>query len=117
MPAKPASIDEALRLYENKADEVLNLIYVGMEAQATDKAQDDMTGWHTTDEDTGDITEEAYEGSYADAAKYKLINAAVLNIAKIQGYNQEMTAAEKQAIKASVREMLRNTPALLKSIQ
>lgn len=115
LPPKPASLDEALKLYNNQADVLLDLIYAGMEEKYVQQERDKMEGFRIVDED--DELGDEYHGTYADKDKAKLINNAVLSFAKMLGYNKQMTADEKRAIKETARKTLRETPAILKSIQ
>jgi len=46
-----------------------------------------------------------------------LINAAVLSLAKMQGYSKEQSKEQKKELKDKAREFLRSNPAMLASIQ
>jgi hypothetical protein len=115
LPAKPTSIQEALAAVENSTPRLLEIIYEGLIADATSKAWDQIEGFHIVNED-GEAGE-LYTGKYADEAKGKLINAAILSLAKMQGYDKNLSREKKRELKEKATEFLRSNPAMLQSIQ
>lgn len=115
LPKKPESIKEALEMLENNTEKLLAVIYDGLVSDTTEKAREDMTGFLVVNEEgkPGD----SYSGQFADEAKGELINAAVLSLAKMQGYEKSLTPEKKRELKDKAREFLRSNPAMLASIQ
>lgn len=116
-PQKPQSLKEASEMLNNDTDKLLNIIYAGLVEDAREKAKDSMDGFKVYDEDKDEKDFEPYAGSFADEEKGKLINAAVLSLAKMQGYEKGKSPDEKRALKEKAREFLRSNPAMLASIQ
>lgn len=116
-PAKPGSLKEASEMLNNDTEKLLNIIYAGLVEDARENAQKDMSGFKVYDEDKEEKDFETYNGTFADEEKGKLINAAVLSLAKMQGYEKGKSREEKAALKEKAREFLRSTPAMLASIQ
>jgi hypothetical protein len=129
LPKKPEEIQEALDILGSK-EKLLEVIYKGLIAEATDSAWEDIDGFrivgsigpdkdgnvvYTPDAD-GEPTE-PYTGKFADEAKGKLINAAILSLAKMQGYEKSLSKEKKAALKEKATEFLRANPAMLQSIQ
>lgn len=117
LPVRPASVQDALAALNHDSSKLLDIIYKGLVAAAQDAAYNDLTGFRVVGEDgePGDL----YEGKCADTdgEKMKQINGAVLNIAKMLGYDKSLSKEQKRAIKEQAMENLRSMPALMKSIQ
>ncbi len=115
IPSKPSTLEEALAAVGNDQSKLLEVIHEGLVAAANDAAYNDNSGWSVEAEDG---TSTPYAGSYADENKTKLINGAVLNLAKLQagGSWDTLPKEKKSALKDSAVEMLRANPAMLKSI-
>lgn len=115
VPQKPASIEEALAAVGNDQTRLLEVIHEGLVAAAGDNAYKDNSGWSIEAEDG---TVQPYSGNYADESKTKLINGAVLNLAKLQagGSWDTLPKEKKAAFKDSAIGMLRANPDMLKSI-
>lgn len=142
MPKKPESIKEALEMVGGEGDpnstaRLLQVIYDGLAADVSAKAWDDITGFKLAgkleaDEDgvqqfvaepklvndpKAVLPEEDYTGKYADENKEDLINAAILSIAKMQGYDKSLSKEKKAELKEKAADFLRSNPAMLASIQ
>jgi hypothetical protein len=117
-PAAVTSFTEALMAVGNDNAELLEVINQGLQDRARQLAAADMTGFKQIGED-GEPASEDYTGKYADGKKIKLINAAVLNLAKMfSGGNWDSCSKEqKRAHRTSATDMLRSNPAMLASIQ
>lgn len=115
MPKKPKTINEALAFLNNDTQKLLQVIYEGLCTDAVESARSQMEGFKIIDEE-GKLGED-YSGKYADDEKGALINAAVLSLAKIQGYDKNKTPEEKRALKEKAREFLRKNPAMIESLQ
>jgi hypothetical protein len=114
MPKKPEEIEEALNILGSK-EKLLDVIYKGLVAETRDAAGQDMEGFKIVGED-GEAGE-VYSGKFADEEKGKLINAAILSLAKMQGYEKSLSKEKKAELKAKATEFLRSNPAMLQSIQ
>src|SRR5712671_6338838 len=93
LPSAPTTLEEALAAVGNDKGKLLAVIHEGLIAAAKDHARADMSGWADAE------TEEAYTGTYADEAKGKLINAAILSLAKMQGFSKTLEPAKKRDLK------------------
>jgi hypothetical protein len=111
LPTQPTTLEEALAAVGNDKGKLLDVIHEGLIAAAKDAARADMTGWNDAE------TDEAYTGTYADEAKGKLINAAILSLAKMQGFSKSLEPAQKRALKEKAAAFLRSNPAMLAGIQ
>ena len=114
MPKKPEEIEEALNILGSK-EKLLDVIYKGLVAEARDASWEDIDGFKIVGED-GEAGE-VYSGKFADEEKGKLINAAILSLAKMQGYEKSLSKEKKAELKAKATEFLRSNPAMLQSIQ
>jgi hypothetical protein len=117
MPVKPTSIEEALVAVENDRDALLKVIYDGLCERAIEQAKQTIEGFLVVGED-GEPGEQ-YTGKYADEDKTKLINAAVLTLAKMQagGGWDTLDKSAKKNLKSGAVEFLRANPAMLVSLQ
>jgi hypothetical protein len=115
LPAKPASLEEALGAVGNDTEKLLTVIHEGLVAEAKSVASETMEGFQTLNEDgtPGD----AYTGKFVDEEKGKLINNAILSIAKINGYEKSLAPEKKRALKDQATAFLRDNPAMLLSLQ
>lgn len=115
LPNRPTTIEEALAAVGNDSAKLLNVIHDGLKADARERAKADMTGFLVVGED--DELGEVYTGKYADEAKGKLINNAILSIAKMQGYDKSLPPEKKRELKEKATTFLRENPAMLATIQ
>lgn len=113
LPAKPADLKEALALLDNNTDRAVELIYKGMVSDATSKAWDQIEGFGTLDEEDNI---EPYTGRFADESMTKKINAAVLTLAKLQGYTKDLSPEKKNELKEKAAAFIRSNPAMLQSL-
>lgn len=111
-PVPPTSIEEALAMLGNDQKALLKVITDGLASHARETAYNDPTGWMTTD-DSGDLTNEPYTGKYADEDAGKKINAVVMSLAKMRGFEKSLPPAEKNKIKDQVKQNLRDNPIFL----
>lgn len=136
MPKKPESVPEALEMVGGDTNRLLQVIYDGLASDVANKAWEDISGFKlagTLDKDKDGVTTftlepkmlsdlkvapgEEYNGNFADEAKADLINAAILSIAKMQGYDKSLSKDKKAELKEKATEFLRSNPAMLASIQ
>lgn len=118
VPKKPTSIQEVLATMNNDTSALLDLIHAGLIKQVQDATynSDANDGWFLTDSENN-ITTTLYTGSYADKNKKAMIDAAVLTLAKLNGYDKSMSAEDKEAKKEAARKFLRENPAMLGGLQ
>lgn len=116
LPAKPTSVQEALEAVGNDPAKLLDVIYSGLVTDATNREYEDITGFLVIDDETGKPGE-PYTGKFADEEISDKINAAVLALAKIQGYDKSLPKEKKTELKETARNFLRSNPAMLASIQ
>jgi soluble cytochrome b562 len=117
VPAKPTDIKQVLNeTLHGDMDALLNLIHDGLVKQAQDAAYYSNEGWFLTDE-KDEITSEPYSGNFASDNKRDMINAAVLTLAKLNGYDKSLSAEEKKAKKEAAMEFLRKNPQMLGGLQ
>ncbi len=116
MPAKPATLEEALAAVGNDQSKLLDAVYKGIVAAARDEAYSDINGFTVAD-DSGKPSDEPYSGKFADEKMGKQINLTVLNLAKLQaaGSWDTLDKAKKDALKDSAIKMLQSNPDILKS--
>lgn len=116
-PTPVTSVEEALAAVGNDTAALLAVINEGLTQSARDAAYDNIEGFKIVGEN-GEAGEQ-YSGKFADESKSKLINAAVLNIAKMFSGGSWDTASkeQKRGWKEQAVEMLRSNPAMLASIQ
>lgn len=116
-PTTVTSVEEALAAVGNDTSALLAVINEGLEQKARDAAYDNIEGFKIVGEDG--TPGEQYTGKYADESKSKLINAAVLNLAKMfsGGAWDSATKEQKSGWRNQAEEMLRSNPAMLASIQ
>lgn len=115
LPAKPTSTEEALAACGNDVAKFLNVIHDGLIAEAVERAKDSIEGFKVVGED-GEPGED-YNGKYADEEKGKLINNAILSLAKMQGYDKSLPPERKRELKEKATSFLRDNPAMLATIQ
>ena len=114
-PPKPTSLQEALAAVGNDQSKLLTVIYEGLVSEIREKEYANIQGFSfPTDENQPG---EEYSGTFADDTKSALINAAVLSIAKMQGYDKSMTPDQKDKLKEKAKEFLRSNPAMLSNLQ
>jgi hypothetical protein len=111
MPAKPATVEEALAAVGNDKQALLNVIYDGLCERAVESARTQSDGWLTVDED-GEPSE-PYTGQPVSEEKGKAISLAVLNIAKAAGYDKSLSKDKKRELKAQAMEFLRSNPLMI----
>lgn len=115
LPTKPSTLEEALAACGNDSAKLLDVIHEGLVAETKSAAYDNIEGFQVVNEDgtAGD----AYTGKFADEEKGKLINNAILSLAKINGYDKSLSKEKKQALKEKATAFLRDNPAMLASLQ
>ncbi len=114
-PAAPTTLEEALQAVGNDTSKLLAVIHEGLISEARATAYETMEGFMVVAED-GSATE-AYTGKFADEEKGKLINNAILSLAKINGYDKSLPKEKKAALKEKATAFLRDNPAMLASLQ
>lgn len=114
LPEKPKNVPDALALFGNDTERLLNIIYEGMTAEATDLAKSQMEGFKIIDED-GEPGEE-YTGKFADETQGDKIRAGILAMAKMQGYNKDLPKEKKRELKEKAAEFIRSNPAMYQSL-
>ena len=119
LPRMPTSTTDALAMVGNDTQALLSTFWNGLCKKVMDdtynSAVNDGT-WFLTDKDKN-ITSEAYTGQSADKDKKAMIDAAVLTLAKLNGYDKDMSAEAKEAKKEAARKFLRENPAMLGGLQ
>lgn len=116
VPARPSQVSDVLAILGGDTDALMDLLRDGLMKRAQDAAYNSNDGWFATDED-GEITSEPYTGNYASAEKQDMINAAVLTLAKLNGYDKGLSKEDKKAKKDAARKFLRDNPAMLGGLQ
>lgn len=111
LPSKPATLADALAAAGNDEEKLLALIHEGLISETKETARNSMEGFLEVAED-GE-TETPYNGKFADEEQGKLINGAVLSIAKMNGYAKSLTPEKKREIKEKAKKFLRDNPAML----
>lgn len=114
LPSKPTTLEEALAACGNDSAKLLDVIHEGLIAETVDRAREDMSGFMQEGEDGEDVP---YTGAFADEKKSKLINNAVLALAKINGYGKTLAPTKKRELKDRAKNFLRENPAMLASLQ
>lgn len=117
-PARPTSIEQALAVVGNDAEKLISLVYEGMVSEARESQYNDLAGFLVVGED-GKPTETVYEGKPVTEEQGKLINAAVLNMAKMLsgGAWDTLGKEKKAALKEQAIGFIRSNPAMISSIQ
>lgn len=115
VPSAPTSLEEALGAVGNDQARLLKVIHDGLMAEANSTAYNDKEGWNATDEE-GDIAG-PYSGSFASEELGKKIDAAVLNLAKLSGYDKSLSREKKRELKQSAITFIRSNPAILENIK
>jgi hypothetical protein len=115
VPEKVGSVEEAVKLLDHNQEKLMEIINEGLQAVAIEAARKDLTGWKV-ENDEGEPGED-YVGTPVDEKKGKLINAAVLAFAKMQGYHKDLSREEKRKKKDAAEDFLRNNPAIIASLQ
>ena len=114
-PSAPTTLEEALAAVGNDTEKLLSVIHEGLISEARQSAYNQIDGFFVVDE-TG-VTDQPYQGKYADDEKGKLINNAILALAKINGYEKSLAPEKKKALKDKAVSFLRDNPAMLASLQ
>lgn len=114
-PAKPTSIEEALAAVGNNNEKLLSVIYDGLLAEARKVAYESNDGWNLTD-DEGDPAG-VYNGKFASEKLGKLINGAVITMAKLSGYEKSLSPEKKKELKRQAMDFIRSNPAVLENIK
>lgn len=117
LPNKPTNIQEALEMLGGKTDKLMEVIYDGLCNDRRESAKSDIKGFRILEGENEDELGEEYTGTFADGDKMQLINNAVLSIAKMQGYSQEMSKEKRDELKERARQFLRDNPAMLQGLQ
>ena len=115
LPKKPATLEEATAMVGGNTEKFLSVFYEGLVADAIEQERANTEGWKVANDDN--TPGELYTGQSADEAKGDLINAAILSLAKMQGYNKDLSREKKRELKEKAAEFLRSNPAMLASIQ
>jgi hypothetical protein len=117
-PARPKDIKQALDLVGGRTERLMELIYDGLVADLRKSEYLKIEGFRLPNEETKDGSGgPEYTGSFADDTKKDLINAAVLNFAKILGYDKDLSPEKKDSIKEQARDLIRKNPEMVRSIQ
>lgn len=115
LPAKPASVEDALAAVGNDKDALLQVIYDGLVERAVENARAQTDGWNAINEETGEAAG-PYTGNPVTEEKGKAISLAVLNIAKAGGYDKSLPAEKKRELKEQAMQFLRSNPAMVQFI-
>ena len=140
LPSKPTTLEEALKAAGNDTAKLLDLIHEGLISESVETARADISGFKVVSEDgeASDLyvrtipvvdqngvpvlnedgtpkTEET--GKFADEEKGKKINAAILALAKMNGFEKSLPKDKKAALKEKATEFLRSNPAMLAGMQ
>lgn len=110
LPARPATVADALSLVGNDEARLLDLIYKGVVSAARDAAYNSLEGFQTVEDN------EPYTGQCADEETGKKIDNAILALAKVNGYSKDLPKEQKDAIKTEMADFLRANPKMLKGI-
>lgn len=115
LPAKPATIEDALEAVGNDKGALLQVIYDGLCEKAVEDARKDPSQFHVVDEngDAGDL----YAGSPVSEEKGKAINLSVLNLAKAMGYDKSLPLEKRKSLKQAAFDALKGNPALIAMLQ
>jgi hypothetical protein len=89
------------------------VIHEGLCATVEDAARADLSGFMTIPEAEGEASE-VYAGSVATEEQGKLINAAVLTFAKMNGFSKDLSKEKKRELKDAAKTTLR--PILIASL-
>lgn len=119
VPAKPANVAAALAHLGNNEQALLDIIHRGLIAQAGDAAYNTMDGFRVIGDGNAVKPEtwgELYTGKYADEETGAKIDAAILSLAKLNGYEKSLPKAQKDALKAEAVEFLRSNPKMLANL-
>jgi hypothetical protein len=100
------SVQEALAKVDNDHAKLLAVVNEGLRTEVLRAARANKEGWLVEDEDG---KTEPFTGTVADT---KRVNSLVLTLAKLQGFAKDIGVDKKRAIKDSVKETIKNTPAL-----
>jgi len=113
--APVTSIQEALARLENDSDALLAVINAGLDEKTVKAARESNDGWNVEDEE-GNLT--AYDGKFASEEQQgKKIDAVVLSMAKVLGYDKSLSAEKKRELKEQARAFIRSNPAIIESMQ
>jgi hypothetical protein len=117
-PPKPKSIQEALAMVEGKTEKLMQIVYDGLVADLRKAEYEKLEGFKLVNKESKDGSGGPdYTGNSADETKKDLINAAVLNFAKILGYDKDLSPEKKNQIKEQARDLIRKNPEMVRSIQ
>lgn len=119
VPAKPSNVQEALAQLGNNEQALLDIIHRGLIAQAGDAAYNTMDGFRVIGDGNFIKPEtwgELYTGKYADEDTGAKIDAAILSLAKLNGYEKSLPKAQKDALKNEAVEFLRSNPKMLANL-
>lgn len=114
-PSAPTTLEEALAAVGNDTSKLLSVIHEGLISEARQNAYDAIDGFFIVTEDG--VSDTPYTGKFADDEKGKLINNAILALAKINGYEKSLAPEKKKALKDKAISFLRDNPAMLASLQ
>lgn len=118
LPAAPADLEAALVAVGNDSAKLLKVIHAGLCAEAKDAAYDQIDGFSEVTEDAdGNEISVPYTGKFASGEVTKKVNAAVLSIAKMLGFDKGLSKEQKRAKKEEARTFLRSNPAMLANLQ
>ena len=110
MPVSTAA--EAMARINNDQTVFLAFMNQGLQNLAKKEAIDDPANpWLEVDEDG---TETPFTGTAANKA---IVNKVIAGLAFSFGYDAKMKPEEKKAIKTKVRDLIKNTPAILDSLR
>lgn len=123
-PPKPETLEAAVAVVGNDTSKLLDLIHRGLIAEARDAAYQDISGFMVIPDEGDPVT--PYNGKFAavevnDKGEVtrdvpKLINNAILTLAKLQGYDKSLPKEKKDALKESATNFLRANPAMLSGL-
>lgn len=114
-PAAPTDLASALSAVNHDETKLLALIYKGLVSEARDAQYLDLKDFKVIGED-GERGE-VYTGKFAEGDVSKLINGAILTMAKLQagGAWDSKSKEEKKALKEKAADFIRSNPAMLSS--
>lgn len=114
LPAKPTTLEEALAAVGNDSQKLLDVIHEGLAADAIVQAKKNPHQFFVVED--GTQTTKLYDGTFADEAKGKLINNAILALAKMNGFEKSLDPKKKAELKERATQFLRENPSMLSNI-
>jgi hypothetical protein len=114
LPSKPTTVQEALDAVGNDTQVLLSVIYEGLCERQIEQDRKNPQSFRVLDEE--DEPGELFTGTPVTEAQGKAINGMVLNLAKVQGFAKGLDKKVKQAMKETAIQVIRDSPAILKSI-